>query len=201
MRETIELAFIAALQLLPPRQRAVLVLRDVLGFRSAEAAEMLDASEEAVKGLLKRARATLEENLPRREGAALVPNTVRDSELLKRFVDAWEADDIDGIVALLTEDAWLRMPPAILEYQGPAAIGAFLRERARSAGGHEDRLEPTRANTQPAFGWYLRDEHNPVSHAIGLIVLTLDGDRLSVITCFLGSGMLAAFGMPRTLRD
>ena len=201
-RATIELAFIAALQALPPRQRAALVLRDVLGFHTAEVAEMLDNTEDSVKGALKRARATLEQRLPApdREQAPL-PNSARERELVKRFVDAWEADDIAGIVALLTDDAWFTMPPFTLQYQGPAAIEAFLREAARWRSGRHQRLIPRRANTQPAFGHYRDDAHGPIAHANGLIVLTLEGDRISAITNFLDSSVLARFGLPRTLRD
>jgi RNA polymerase sigma-70 factor (ECF subfamily) len=201
-RETIELAFIAALQAIPPRQRAALVLRDVLGFHTAEVAEMLDSSEDSVKAALKRARATLEQRLPGadREQAPL-PNSARERELVRRFVDAWEADDVAAIIALLTDDAWVTMPPFMLQYQGPAAIEAFLREAARWRSGRRHRLVPTRANTQPAFGLYRTDAHAPVAHATGLIVLTLEGDHVSAITNFLDSSVFPRFGLPRTLAE
>src|SRR5215211_419043 len=140
-RETVELAFIAALQHLPPRQRAALVLRDVLGFRAAEVADTLDSSVESVKGALKRARATLERGLPPadRERSPL-PDSPGERELVRRFADAFQADDINGIVALLTEDAWLTMPPSTREYQGRSAIAAFLRELATWRRGHRSRL-------------------------------------------------------------
>jgi RNA polymerase sigma-70 factor, ECF subfamily len=200
-KETIELAFIAALQHLPPRQRAALVLRDVLGFHTAEVAEMLNGTEDSVKGALRRARATLRERLPAadRERAPL-PNSVHERELVRRFADAWEADDIDAIVALLTEDAWVTMPPAPFEYQGPAAIVNFLRRAATWRSGRRTRLVPTRANTQPAFGLYMNDEHAPISHALGLFVLTLEGDRISTIARF-DKSVLSHFGLPRTLRE
>jgi RNA polymerase sigma-70 factor (ECF subfamily) len=199
-RETIELAFIAALQHLPPRQRAALVLRDVLGFHAAEVAEMLDSSEDSVKGALKRARATMDRRVqPDREKTPF-PDSAQERELVQRFADAFEADDIDGVVALLTEDAWLTMPPATLEYQGPAAIQAFLREVERWRAGSRYRLVPTRANTQPAFGWYRTDAHAPVARANGVIVLTLESDRIAAITQFLGTSILSRFGLPRTLR-
>src|SRR4051794_18468300 len=124
-REAIGLAFIAGLQHLPPVQRATLVLRDVLGFRAAEVAEMLGTSEAAVNSGLQRARATLESRVLPAERAP-APRSPAERALVTRFADAFEAGDIDGIVALLTEDAWLTMPPAPLEYQGPAAIGAFF---------------------------------------------------------------------------
>jgi RNA polymerase sigma-70 factor (ECF subfamily) len=199
-RETIQLAFIAALQALPPRQRAALVLRDVLGFHTGEVAAMLDSTEDSVKAALKRARETLEQRLPAadREQAPL-PNSARERELVRRFVDAWEADDIAAIIALLTNDAWVTMPPFTLQYQGPTAIEAFLREAANWRSGRRQRLVPTRANTQPAFGLYRTDAHAPVAHATGLIVLTLEGDLVSAITNFLDSSAFPRFGLPRTL--
>jgi RNA polymerase sigma-70 factor (TIGR02960 family) len=201
-RETIELAFIAALQHLPPRQRAVLVLRDVLGFRTAEVADMLDGTEDSVKGALKRARTTLEERLPA-AGRPRPPASRSPQErlLVRRFTDAYQAGDIDGLVALLTDDAWLTMPPSPLEYQGPLAIAPFLRYWAASRGARRFRLVPTRANTQPAFGLYLHNEHAPVAHAAGLIVLTLHGDRIAAVTFFPGTSILPRFGLPRTLPD
>jgi RNA polymerase sigma-70 factor (TIGR02960 family) len=196
-REAIELAFVAGLQHLPPRQRAALVLRDVLGFHAAEVAAMLDSSEASVKGALRRARATLDERRPTvdRQRTPL-PRSARERELTRRFADAFQADDIDGLVGLLTGDAWLTMPPAPHEYQGAAAIASFLRASAAWRGGRRFRLVPTRANTQPAFGCYLGDARAPTSQAAGLIVLTLDGERISAITRFLDDGVLQPFGLP-----
>ena len=201
-RETIELAFIAALQHLPPQQRAVLMLRDVLGFRTAEVADMLDGTGDSVKGALKRARVTLGERLPAagRPGPP-APRSPQERRLVQRFTDAFQAGDIDGLVALLTDDAWLTMPPVTLEYQGPAAIASFLRYWAASRGARRFRLVPTRANTQPAFGLYLHDEHAPVAHAAGLIVLALHGDRIAAVTFFQDTSVLSRFGLPRTLPD
>jgi RNA polymerase sigma-70 factor (ECF subfamily) len=199
-RETIELAFITALQHLPPRQRAVLVLRDVLGFRTAEAADMLDGTEDSVKGALKRARATLEERLPATgRPRPPAPRSPQERALVRRFTDAFQAGDIDGLVALLTDDAWLTMPPVPLEYQGPPAIASFLRHWAAARGARRFRLVPTRANTQPAFGLYLSDEHATVARAAGLIVLTLYGDRIAAVTFFPDTSVLPRFGLPRTL--
>jgi RNA polymerase sigma-70 factor (ECF subfamily) len=201
-RETLELAFVAALQQLPPRQRAALVLRDVLGFHTTEVAEMLDSSEDSVKGALKRARATLEQHRPARDREyAPLPDSPPERELVKRFADAFLADDIDAILALLTDDAWLSMPPSPLEYQGPDAIGTFLRQVASWWSGQPNRLVPTRANTQPAFACYRQDAQAPIAHATGLMVLTLEGERISVITRFLNNSILASFGLPRALRD
>ena len=199
-REAIELAFVAGLQHLPPRQRAALVLRDVLGFHTAEVAAMLDSSEASVKGALRRARATLDERRPTvdRQRTPL-PRSARERELTRRFADAFQADDIDGLVGLLTGDAWLTMPPAPHEYQGAAAIASFLRASAAWRGGRRFRLVPTRANTQPAFGCYLGDARAPTSQAAGLIVLTLDGEQISAITRFLDNNVLHRFGLPQAL--
>src|ERR671914_1940075 len=150
-RESVELAFIVALQGLPPSQRAALVLRDVLGFRTAEVAAMLETGEASVKGALQRARATLRERLPAadRERAPR-PDSAAERRLVGRFADAVQNGDIDAMVALLTDDAVVTMPPQPLEYQGHAAIAAFLRHQAELRG-VPMHLVPTRANTQPAF--------------------------------------------------
>jgi RNA polymerase sigma-70 factor (TIGR02960 family) len=174
-RESIELAFIVALQHLPPRQRAALVLRDVLGFRTAEVAEMLDTSEASVKGALQRARAAVGARLPAadRERAPR-PNAARERRLVGRFADAVQRGDVDAMVALLTDDARLTMPPLPLEYQGHHAIGAFLRHREELRGAPL-RVMPTRANTQPAFACYLPDAHAAIARYYALFVLTLEG--------------------------
>ena len=199
-RETIELAFIAALQHLPPRQRAVLVLRDVLGFHTAEVAAMLGSTEASVKGALKRARAALEERLPAAgRPRPPAPRSSQERRLVQRFTDTFQAGDIDGLVGLLTDDAWLTMPPEPHEYQGPVAIASFLRYWADSRGARRFRLVPTRANTQPAFGLYISDEHPAAAHAAGLIVLTLHGDRITAVTFFQDASVLPRFGLPRTL--
>ena len=134
-KEATALAFVAGLQHLPPQQRAVLVLRDVLSFRAAEVAEMLDASEAAVNSLLRRARSTIESRLPAagRERAPL-PNSRREREMVGRFAEAVESGDVDRVLALLTDDAWVTMPPQPYEYQGAEAIGRFLRDRAVNRG-------------------------------------------------------------------
>jgi RNA polymerase sigma-70 factor (TIGR02960 family) len=159
-KEAVALAFVVGLQHLPPQQRAVLVLRDVLGFQASEAAEMLDSSEASVNSLLRRARAAFETRLPAavRERAPL-PDSARERELVGRFADAVQAGDTDGVVALLTGDAWLTMPPEPYQYQGPTAIATFLYDRAIRRGSPL-RLVPTRANMQPAFGCYGRDLGN-----------------------------------------
>jgi RNA polymerase sigma-70 factor (TIGR02960 family) len=198
-REAVELAFISALQNLPPRQRAALVLRDVLGFRAAEVADMLDTGEASVKGALQRARATLGERLPAPDpDRAPPPNSARERELVGRFADAVESGDVDGVVSLLTDDALITMPPQPLEYQGHEAIAAFLRHRAELRGGAL-RVVPTRANSQPAFGCYLPDPHAAIARPYGMIVVTLAGDAIAAITWFSDTGVFRHFGLPRTL--
>jgi RNA polymerase sigma-70 factor (ECF subfamily) len=200
VKEATALAFIAGLQHLPPQQRAVLVLRDVLGFRAAEVAEMLDTSEPSVNSLLRRARAAFETRLPvtGRERAPL-PSSKRERDIVGRLADAFEEGDIDGVVALLTGDAWLTMPPEPYEYQGRVAIGAFLSDRAVRRG-TPLRLVPTRANGQPAFGCYFPSPQTEIARPYGLLVLTLDGDQISAMTWFADSSVFPLFGLPRMLR-
>ena len=198
-KETIALAFVIAMQHLPPQQRAVLLLRDALGYRAAEVAGMLDSSEASVNSALQRARATLKVRLPLREReSARLPRLARERELAERFAAAYADEDVDGVIALLTDDAWYTMPPATLEYQGPAAIAGFLTRSARYRGA-PTRLIPTRANGQPAFGCYVPDRHAGIYHAHGIMVLTFTADRISAITRFTDSGVVARFGLPRTL--
>lgn len=202
-RESIGLAFVAALQHLPPRQRAALVLRDVLGFHTAEVADILGSTEASVKGALQRARATMEVRISAggRELAPL-PDSPRERELVGLFADAVEHGDPGSIVALLTEDAWLTMPPEPYEYQGHAAIASFLHDRASLRGPHlRLRLVPTRANGQPAFGCYVPDSQAAIVHSYGLMVLTLEGDRISAVTWFGDRGVFPHFGLPRTLPE
>lgn len=197
--EAIALAFVAALQHLPPRQRCVLVLRDVLGLGTAEVANILGGTDTAVKGALQRARATLRAHreIASAEHAAIPPST-REREVVDRFAAAVETGDIEDMVALLANDAWLTMPPEPYEYQGRRAIGRFLDDRGRRRGANLV-LVPTRANGQPAFGCYLPDAHAAIAHAYGLMVLTLRGDEISAITFFADRAVLARFGLPRTL--
>jgi RNA polymerase sigma-70 factor (TIGR02960 family) len=198
-KEAIALAFIVGLQHLPPQQRAVLVLRDVLGFRAAEVANMLDATEASINSLLRRAREAFEVRLPAsgRERAPL-PNSKLERDIVGRFADAIETGDVDAVVALLTEDAWLTMPPEPYEYQGGQTIAAFLRDRTLLRG--TPRLVPTRANAQPAFGCYFPSPQTDVARPAALLVLTLEGERISAITWFGGSSVFPHFGLPRILR-
>ena len=199
-KEAIALAFIAGLQHLPPQQRAVLVLRDVLGYRAGEVAETLETSEVSVNGLLRRARAAFETRLPAagRERAPL-PHSKRERHIVGHLADAFEAGDIDRVVALLTDDAWLTMPPEPYEYQGQAAIGAFLNDRGFRRG-TPLRLVPTRANGQPAFGCYFPSPQTEIARPYGLLVLTLQGDQISAMTWFADSSVFPLFGLPRLLQ-
>ena len=198
MKEAIALAFIVGLQHLPPQQRAALVMRDVLGFRAAEVAEALETSQASVNNLLRRARESFESRLPAtgRDRAPL-PKSKLERDIVERFADSVEAGDVDGMVALLTDEAWLTMPPLPHAYQGPAAIGAFLRG-AEQRRGVPLRLVPTRANTQPAFGCYLPGAGSDAASAIAMFVLTLEDDQISAITWFAGSAALERFGLPLT---
>jgi RNA polymerase sigma-70 factor (TIGR02960 family) len=198
-KEATALAFVAGLQHLPPQQRAVLVLRDVLSFRAAEAAEILDTSEHAVNSLLRRARIGLESRLPAagRERAPL-PNSRSEREVVGQFADAIEDGDVGAVLALLTEDAWLTMPPYPFEYQGGVAIGRFLRERGERRG-TPMWIVPTRANGQPAFGCYVPCPQTDIARSYGLMVLTLGGNKIAEITFFADSSVFPHFGLPRTV--
>ena len=200
-KEAVALAFVSGLQHLPARQRAVLVLRDVLGFQASEVAEMLDGSEASVNSALQRARATLDSRLPASRERAPLPRSARERELLARFAEAFESGDTAGVVELLTDDALLTMPPEPLEYQGHEAIGAFLSDRFATHAGRRVVLVRTRANSQPAFGHYIEDPHASILRSFGVLVLTLEGDRIAAVTRFGDTAILPHFGLPRTLRD
>jgi RNA polymerase sigma-70 factor (TIGR02960 family) len=190
-RETVELAFVAAMQRLPPRQAAAVLLRDVLGFSTAEVASMLDTTGIAVKRLLGRARTALADRRPDRR-AAPPPGSPAERELTRRFADAFIAGDVAGVVALLTDDAWLSMPPAPHQYFGPQAIAAFLRVTFAARPGPV-LLRPIRTNNQPAFGCY-RDGTR--GEPTGIVVLTLAGDRLHGLTKFLDPTLFPRLGLP-----
>ena len=199
-RESISLAFVTALQYLPPRQRAALVLRDALGFRAAQTADILGCSLDAVNGSLKRARASLAGRLPAGGlGQAPLPGSAAERELLARFTDAFEAGDVDALVAMLTDDAWLTMPPLPFGYRGREAAAHLLSVVSFRGGSRRFRMVAARANGQPAFGCYITDGQTPIAHAHGLIVLTLAGDRIAGVTRFLDNSLLTGFGLPRTL--
>ena len=198
--EAISVAFVTALQLLPPRQRAVLILRDVLGFRASEAAGILDCTEESVTSALKRARAALQYRARSADTEPPPPGSARERALVQRFTQAYEAGDVHEVVTLLTEDAWLIMPPVPLRYQGRELAARFWAATAFRPG-RSARLVPTRANGQPAFGLYIRDPQARIAHASGILVLTLAGSQISVVTGFPDNSALRIFGLPRTLPD
>jgi RNA polymerase sigma-70 factor (TIGR02960 family) len=198
-REAIELAFVVALQQLSPRERAAVVLKDVLGFRAAETAELFDTTEASVNSALQRARDKLERCSGDRPGGhPPPPGSAEERDLVGRFADAFESGDVGAVVALLSEDARLTMPPESMEYVGQPAIHRFF--STVPANGELDRLKlvATRANGQPAFGCYLRTHEGPL-RAYGLMVLTLSGDRVVAITGFPDTSVFASFGLPRTL--
>jgi RNA polymerase sigma-70 factor (ECF subfamily) len=195
-REALGLAFVAGLQRLPPRQRAALVLRDSLGFSARETADMLGTTEVAANRLLSRARDGLP---PLERNQAPLPESPAERELVDRFVRAFQAGDVAGVLATLADDALLTMPPAPLVYQGPAAIGRFLSTVPAGGRLEQFRLVQTRANGQPAFGCYLRDPHASIGHAYGLMVLTLACDRIAAITGFPDTSVFRAFDLPRTI--
>ena len=194
--EAISLAFVTALQVLPPRQLAVLVLRDVLGFHASEVAGMLDSTVESVNGALNRARASMHRRQPAgdREPAPASGSPAEDA-IVAKFTSAWESADIGALVALLTDDVFVSMPPIPFEYEGRDVAARFC----ASLFGADRRFDlvPTRANGQPAFGAYLRTPAG-IRHGTGIYVLTLAGDRICAMTRFENS-VLPWFGLPRSL--
>jgi RNA polymerase sigma-70 factor (ECF subfamily) len=201
LRESVSLAFLTVIQLLPARQRAVLLLRDVLGFSAAETAQLLEMSVAGANSALQRARAALE---PLR-ASGRVPAKPRpaaaetERRLLGRYIAAWHANDVPALVSLLREDALLTMPPFPAVYRGRDAIGQFL--RSVPAGGRLDQitLVPTRANLQPAVAAYVRDDVTRGSIAYGIMVLTVDGDHITEITGFADPALFPDFGLPARL--
>ncbi len=192
--ESISLAFITALQVLPPRQVAVLVLRDVLGFRASEVAGMMDSTAESVNSALKRARASLQRQPAPAAGPP--PAGSRSEEaMVAKFVSAYESADLGALVALLTDDVFISMPPMPFEYAGRDVVVRFC--AGLFGAGRKVDLVPTRANGQPAFGVYLRAATG-IRHGTGLFVLTLTADRICAITRF-DNGVLPWFGLPRSL--
>jgi RNA polymerase sigma-70 factor (TIGR02960 family) len=195
--EAISLAFVTALQVLPPRQVAVLILRDVLGFHAGEVADMLDSTVESVNSALKRARASLQRRQPPGAGREPPPAAGSPSEdaLVAKFVRAWESADLGALVALLTDDVFMSMPPMPFEYQGRDVVARFC--ASLFGAGRRFDLVPARANGQPAFGAYLRTPSG-IRHGVGLYVLTLTGGRICALTRF-DNSVLPWFGLPRSL--
>ena len=195
-REAISLAFVTAVQLLPPNQRAVLLLRDVLGYRAAETAELLGLTEDAVTSALKRARATM--NATRSpHSPPPAPGSPEERELLDRFVTAFTEPDVDALVALMTDDAWVRMPPLPFEYSGRDVVHGFFTV-VHTHLGRIARMVPARANGQPAWGEYVRDPVTGGLHLAGVIVVGLAGGRIREITRF-ETAVAPHLGLPRTL--
>jgi len=202
-KEAVALAFVTGLQRLAPRQRAVLVLRDVLGFQASEVADVLDTSEASVTSALQRARATLESRTPLSADAlerAPLPGSAVELELLGNFADAFEDGDADRIAALLTDEALYTMPPEPGELQGKDAISTFLHDRFLLRVNRPTRLVPTRANGQPAFATYVGEAHTSIARFNSMLVLNLQGNRISALTRFGDTGILPAFGLPSVLR-
>jgi RNA polymerase sigma-70 factor (ECF subfamily) len=190
LREGMELAFLTAIQQLPGRQRAVLILRDVLGWTAPEVAELLDSTVAAVNSALQRARSTIDSELPATQP---VPAARAERDLLRRYVDAWERVDIDGLVSLLREDAVIRMPPQP-SVHGPAAIARFFREVP--AGGDIGRItvSPTRANGRPAVAMHERTDSGMVPH--GILVLEVAGQEIAALDAFIDPALVGVFGFP-----
>jgi RNA polymerase sigma-70 factor (TIGR02960 family) len=197
--EAISLAFVTALQLLPARQRAVLILREVLGYHTNEVADMLDSTVDSINSALKRARAGLRHRLLPIGDRDPPPaaHSRAEQALAARFVRAWESGDLDALVALLTADVGVSMPPIPLEYHGRDVVARFCASIIRH---RQHDLVPTRANGQPAFGAYLRAAGDGIRHGTGLFVLTLSGDRISAMTRF-DNSVLPWFGLPHSLPD
>jgi RNA polymerase sigma-70 factor (TIGR02960 family) len=194
-RESIALSFVAGLQHLPVQQRAALVLRDVLGFSAAEVAEMLDSTSASVNSALQRARAGLQPS--RGTDRVTLPRSPREAEVVDRFIDAIQQGDLDRVVALLAEDARLAMPPEPFEFYGPRPIAQFLRQVAFC--GEHLKMVQTRANGDPAFGYYRKDPNADIYRASGMFVLTISEDRISSMTRFGDKSLFACFGLPRSL--
>ena len=201
--ESVELAFVAAVQLLPPRQRAALLLRHVIGYTTAEVAAMLETSVAGINSTLQRARATLEQERTAAQVARrhYRTSTATESALVRRLVDAWHATDVPVIVDLLTEDALLAMPPQPEHYVGRMAIGAFLATVPGDGRLDRFRLVPTRANRQPAVAEYYRDGDDGAFHAHGVMILSIEGDAIASLTHFAGPALVGRFGLPMTLDD
>jgi RNA polymerase sigma-70 factor (ECF subfamily) len=197
-KESISLAFVTALQILPARQRAVLILREVLGYPAAEVADILDSSVDSVHSALKRARATLDRRVPPSgmDDSPPAPASPAEEALVARFARAYESGDVEALIGLLTDDVRVSMPPMPLEYLGRDAVSGFY--AALMSANREYHMVPTRANGQPAFGTYLRSTRDGIRRGTGLVVLTLAGDRISAVIRF-DNSVLPWFGLPRSL--
>ncbi len=203
-KETIELTFLAAIQFLPPRQRAVLIVRDLLDWSAKETASLLGSSVASVNSALQRARATLKTRLPasRLEWSAAADRSAAERQLLRRYIDAYESGDLTELADMLREDARLIMPPYMEWYVGRASIVAFAQAFSDpTAPGFRGELRgvPTQANRQPAVAWYLRPPHDPTYQALSLDVLRIEDGTVAEITGFVLPDLFAAFGLAPTL--
>jgi RNA polymerase sigma-70 factor (ECF subfamily) len=199
-RETIELAFLAAMQVLPPRQRAALIARDVLGWPAVDTASLLDTSVAAANSALQRARATMSEHLPahRAEWSAGEPSP-EERALLDRFIDAHERCDAAAAIAIASQDLRISMPPDMMVFDGLEVIAPFLeRAFAEETRDGEWRLVPTWANRMPTAASYLRRPGDSEFRAFKFDVLRIEGGAIAEITTF-GAGLFPAFGLPPTL--
>jgi RNA polymerase sigma-70 factor, ECF subfamily len=198
-RENVELAFVAALQHLPARQRAVLLLRDVLGFSAREVAEALETTAASVNSALQRARTAVVERVPARSQQETLRalGDARLRELVERYVEAWERNDVEAIRALLVEDAIFAMPPYPRWWQGrDAVIAMFV-----AAGAPRLRHIRTSANAQPAIAWYVWDPDRDAYAASALEVITVDGGRIAQVTAFVSPALFGRFGLPDALPE
>jgi RNA polymerase sigma-70 factor (ECF subfamily) len=195
-RESIRLAVVAAMQYLPPRQRAVLILRDVLQWPAAEVGEMLDMTTASVNSALQRARAQLGQATVSADEVA-VPTETEQRELLDRFVAAFEAKDIPALVDIFTKDATWEMPPFAGWYEGPETIARLIDTRCPAQGPGDMKLVPTRANGQYAFGLYMRD--GDTYRPFNLPVLTLTPQGVSHVSSFFDLRLFATFGLPESI--
>jgi RNA polymerase sigma-70 factor (ECF subfamily) len=201
VRESVELAFVAALQHLPARQRAVLILRDVLGFSAGEVAEVLETTPAAVYSALQRAHKAVEERLPEQSQQETLRSLGDEvlREIVDGYVDAWERHDVEAVAAMLADDATVAMPPMPTWFRGREAVSSFLARRPL-ASGLSWRIIPTRANGQLAFGHYLLDEERGAHVAHHVVVVTLEGSRVGDMTAFLLPDVLPYFGLPDEIR-
>jgi RNA polymerase sigma-70 factor (ECF subfamily) len=195
-RESIRLAVVAAMQYLPPRQRAVLILRDALQWPAAEVASMLDMTVASVNSALQRARAQLQQATPSSD-AVTEPSSAEQRDLLDRFVAAFEAKDVSAMVKIFTTDAVWEMPPFTGWYQGPEDIARLIDTRCPAEGPGDMRLIPTRANGQAAFGLYMRE--GDVYKPFNLPVLTLTRSGVSHVSCFFDRRLFDTFGLPSSI--
>jgi RNA polymerase sigma-70 factor (ECF subfamily) len=201
LRESVQLAFLAAVHLLPPRQRAVLILHDVAGWSAREVADLLDSTTASVNSALQRARAAIEQQRKagRLHTGRAVPTDEVERSVVSRYVEAWEARDFDRLAALLKSDAVVTMPPLPLRYEGREAITRFFTTIMAAGARDPFHLVSTRANRQPALAAYRLDPTRATYCAWGVIVLTLDGDAIAELSGFIDPGLLPWFGLPAEL--